>query len=67
MKETKMLCPYCKNDVFLRSSTEEDCRVHIFNDGEGMRDEDIDMQVTEYTYKCAKCKKNVTEEELVKC
>ncbi len=66
MKEEKVLCPFCKNDVFLRSAIEKDCRVYILDDGEGLRDDDIDMCVTEYTYKCAGCGKEITEEELVK-
>ena len=64
--ERKMLCPFCSHDVFIRSSVEEGCRVHIFDDGDSVRDEDIDMNVTEYTYKCEGCKKDVTEEELKK-
>ncbi len=67
MKEKKLLCPFCKNDVFIRSATEKPCRVYILKDEEGdLRDEDIDMCVTEYTYKCAGCGKNITEEELAK-
>lgn len=62
--EKKLLCPYCNNDVFLRSAIESDCKVYIYDDGDSMRDENIDMCVTEYTYKCAKCKKDVTEKEL---
>ena len=61
--ERKLLCPFCDNDIFLRSAIEEDCKVYIYDDGEGIRDEDIDMCVTEYTYKCSKCGKDVTKEE----
>ena len=66
MKTKKVLCPFCKHDVFVRSATERPCRVHILDEGDGLRDEDIDMCITEYTYKCCKCKKDITEEELAK-
>ena len=62
-KEKKVLCPYCNNDIFLRSAIEDDCRVYIYEDEDGTRDEDIDMAITEYTYKCAKCKKIIKELE----
>jgi len=64
--ETKLLCPFCKNDTFFRTRTEEPCKVWMIDDGESVRDEDIDMCVTEYTYVCAKCDKDVTEEEMEK-
>jgi len=63
-EERKLRCPFCDNDTFFRSAIERDCKVYIYNDGEGIRDEDIGMAITEYTYKCFKCDKDVTEEEL---
>lgn len=64
-EKRKMRCPFCKHDKFYRSAIENPCLVEIYDDGDSMRDEDIEMCQTNYTYKCAKCKKNVTEEELV--
>lgn len=64
-EETKLRCSRCKSDVFLRRGVEKDCRVYMIDDGEGIRDEDIDMCVTDYTYKCANCGKDITEEELI--
>ncbi|KKL15454.1 hypothetical protein LCGC14_2505480, partial [marine sediment metagenome] len=62
--ERKLLCPFCDNDIFLRSGIETDTKICMYDSGESLRDEDIDMAITEYTYKCAKCKKDTTEVEL---
>jgi len=49
-------CPNCKHNRFLRSAIERPVLVKIIDNGkDGMTDEDIGMNVTEYTYVCAKC------------
>lgn len=63
-KETKLLCPFCKHDHFLRS--EKDTLICIIDDGETLRDEYVSTDADEFIYKCAKCKKEVTEEELAR-
>ena len=64
MSDKKLSCPHCHNEkkVFLRSAIEEPTRVFVVKDEDGdIRDEDIGMCITEYTYTCAKCKKIITE------
>lgn len=59
--ERKLRCPFCKHNRFLRKET---CFCDIWDRGEdGMCDEDISHE--EYKFFCAKCKKEVTEEELI--
>lgn len=56
-----MKCPYCKHGVFIRK---EFAKVEISDDGESMTDEVIEV-LDEYEYRCAKCDKDLTEEELI--
>lgn len=62
MKEQKRLCPFCKNNQFIRIAKD---LVEITDDGQTMKDEPV-YDCDNYEYTCSECKKNVTEEELVK-
>jgi len=59
MEEKKLLCPYCKNDKFIRKMT---AGVSMYNDGDSIRDE-IDWEEVD-CYLCEKCEKEISEEEL---
>lgn len=64
--ERILKCPFCNNNTFLRSAKEEPCLIRIIKDDEGnIQDDDIGMNITDYTYVCAKCKKEIIEAMLV--
>jgi len=61
MEEKKLLCPYCRNDKFIRKAEAE---IKMFDDGETIRDDVISEDYEDYF--CAECDKKVTEEELIR-
>lgn len=61
LKEEKELrCPFCNNNVFIRKHLQ---KVSLVDDGEEITDIEVDSWM-EFQYKCAKCGKDITEEEL---
>lgn len=58
--ERKLRCPFCNHDRFLRKET-------AYCDIWGREDSMIDENISDIDYEffCAKCKKEVTEEELI--
>jgi len=60
-KSAIMVCPYCEHDTFMRKTTEE---IRMVDDGENITDELVSDGWCGYTYRCAKCKRNVTDKEL---
>jgi len=65
MQESRLLCPHCKNDTFLRK-TKSEALVHIFDHGDVILDDVIRTLYEENTYICENCKKDVTDDELVR-
>ena len=59
--EKKLLCPYCRNDKFIRKA---EAKLRIFDDGETMRDEIITEDYEDLF--CAECDKRITEDELLR-
>ena len=59
--EKKLLCPYCRNDTFIRKA---EAKLRIFDNGETMRDEVITEDYEDLF--CDECGKSVEENELVR-
>lgn len=60
-EERKLKCPFCKHDRFRRVET---CFCDMWDRGEdGICDEEISHE--DYQFYCAKCGKEVTDEELL--
>jgi len=65
-KEQKLLCPYCKNNKFIRMARVE---IEIIeetdnNENKTIRDNVITEDYDDYV--CSKCDKKVTESELIR-
>ena len=63
MKETKLKCPNCGHDRFLRKS---DDIVEMIDNGEAVRDELLCDRHNGCEYYCQKCGNDVTDEEMAR-
>jgi len=60
-KPAIMVCPFCGHNTFIRKTEEE---IQMIDDGENITDELVGNGWSSYTYRCVKCKKNVTDAEM---
>ena len=56
-------CPYCNHTVFIKKVYSF---VEMVDDGETIKDEEVKSLENETIYRCAKCDKEVGEEEMVR-
>jgi len=59
----QLCCPFCGHDVFIRKERSE-ALLHIWDAGDHTYDDVIQFLEEETVYFCAKCGKEVTDEEL---
>ena len=62
MQVKRLKCPFCGNETFIRTTKDE---IYMLDDGEEITDELVPHSYyPSYVYKCATCKKDVTDKEL---